>query len=137
MVQGLERMRFGLLLALAVACAPQGAWVTPKGEALAIAACEGQVPATGGGPAVCVSRQIDRSETAVASCKAEGGVDYEAWNRDGRPLLCVYPAADAGKSCQRSSDCEIACDAATRQCRGIDGLGEVLDDQGGRQWAMR
>ena len=79
---------------------------------------------------------MDRSPEAEGACQVAGGVPYLIGNMVGQPLSCVAPAVDAGKACDRSSDCSVACDAKSHQCRAADPLGAVLDAKGREVWAL-
>ncbi len=65
-----------------------------------------------------------------AECEAKGG-SYERAGMFGH--ACILQTKDAGKSCNRESDCEGICLAKTRTCSAITpmfGCFSMLDDAG-------
>ena len=73
------------------------------------------------------------SAKEVAECKATGGTVRLAMF-PAPTEYCEVPAADAGKSCSRSTDCSAYCDADTRTCSEWSGSGmwNELDENGQR-----
>ncbi|NBZ86921.1 hypothetical protein [Stagnihabitans tardus] len=134
------RVWFALLAlaALVVACGVQQTWVTPKGQVFQSATCDTHELTPGGGPDTCLWRKIDTSEVEQAKCKADGGNVYVSASAS-YPIFpgshiyeagCIFPYADVGKACSKSTDCRGACDAETRTCRQSELGGDMLDENG-------
>lgn len=69
-----------------------------------------------------------------AACEARGGTYGKAGLR--RAMVCIEPAPDAGRSCQKASDCVTGnCLARSNLCAPITplfGCNEILDHAGRR-----
>ncbi|WP_417248076.1 hypothetical protein [Celeribacter sp.] len=68
---------------------------------------------------------------AQAACEARGG----EWREAGHAglLACFTTPRDAGKTCERSTDCETECLARSHSCAPIKpliGCNDVLDSSG-------
>ncbi len=120
----------GIAVAVLAACVPMVHWVTPKGQPLTDARCSSHEAATGGGPEVCKFRSLRDIARDKEKCGLDGGY-YRDSGLTGFLSACVFPNADDGKSCSRSTDCEGECAAETRTCRdaGLAG-GLILDAHG-------
>lgn len=63
-------------------------------------------------------------------CTRQGG----QWaGREGKGMLCFHTPPDAGKMCQRASDCSTACLAKSHTCAPVSpliGCQDLIDDQG-------
>jgi hypothetical protein len=118
-----------LVLAIGtVACAPTVKWLTPQGEPLTDARCDDPKPAKDGGPDICYSREIKGTPRDLAKCENDRG---RVWTSMLGPYhICYFPPADIGKSCRRSTDCEVQCDATTKTCQGFDMTSSTLDENG-------
>ncbi|WP_109311737.1 MULTISPECIES: hypothetical protein [Ruegeria] len=51
------------------------------------------------------------------ACEAKGGV-YEVAGK-AQQYVCVLPLADAGKTCEKGSDCQGFCLSETKQCSAV------------------
>lgn len=120
----------GVAVAVLAACVPIVHWVTPKGQPLTDARCEDHVPSKDGGPDVCNFRTTKDTPKDAASCEADGGYLQSSVFAMNDPPLCVFPNADDGKHCTKSTDCEGTCDAKTRTCRDSKLWQPYLDEQG-------
>lgn len=128
----------GACVAALAACVPQGEqnkrayWVTPAGHPVYTRKCDGNVPSTTGGPDICEYRVVTKFTAAEqAACEADGGsMTMSMLTGPDGPKVCRFPTADEGKTCSKGSDCTIACDADSHQCRGISGLGAILAEDG-------
>lgn len=122
--------------ALAFACAPVINWLTPAGKPLPNAECVNLVDPAKPRPQICPARTVKHSAADEAKCKAEGGF-VGMYDILMGGVYCVYPypdAADAGKSCSKSTDCSLFCDGDTHQCAAQRGRGfwAELDENGHR-----
>lgn len=127
---------FGLGGMLLFACVPTAQqFLTPQGQELTTADCFNIKPGKPGGLNICHARDLTNTPSNIEICKTQGGEPRETLLMDGTvTYFCSYPeppAADAGKSCTRSSECSEGCDADTRMCRPRWALGGTLTENGG------
>lgn len=109
--------------------------------AMALVACLPQGDASQDGYAVGPgAAESDPSQvvTARAACEARGG----EWRNAGISglMTCFTTPRDAGKTCERSSDCETECLARSRSCSPVSpllGCNDVLDASGTHGDPMR
>ncbi len=69
-------------------------------------------------------------DAARSACEARGG-NFRALGQG--LLFCQHQTGDAGKACERASDCEGACLARSRSCSPLTplaGCNEILTDRG-------
>ncbi|MGO4851239.1 hypothetical protein [Phaeovulum sp. W22_SRMD_FR3] len=91
---------------------------------LALAACRQSPPA----PAPVGAARVQMERTA---CEKGGGI-YRSLGSSGG-LFCQSVPKDAGRSCQRASDCESACLARSNTCapfKPLVGCNEILTSSG-------
>lgn len=119
-----------VLAAAATACAPGVTWVTPTGTPIKGSDCLMKGSPTPESSNVCRAKQIRNTASDIAQCRAEGGYDMLYTMLSPDIYSCNYPAADDGKPCKTSEDCEIACDADSFTCRAFSGLGSTIDRDG-------
>ena len=76
---------------------------------------------------------VQRLEKERSLCAAAGGRFVPGGTAGG--LVCFKTPPDAGKSCQRESDCSSACLARSLTCAPIEplfGCNDILTDSGDR-----
>ena len=101
-------------------------WVTPAGHP--VAACTAYRPVAQG-PKLCFARPLTQEAADLAACASEGGTARMSDSM--KPaFVCGYPRLDAGKACKVSTDCELACDALSHECRAFSGMGQGLGAAG-------
>lgn len=107
--QHIRRIGSGLLIVVALAsCKPPGS--SPVGGAL---------PAVG----------QDRMDEIHADCVKSGG----SFMPNGGAFVCMSVPDDAGKHCEKASDCESACLARSRTCAPVKpllGCEQILTESG-------
>lgn len=110
---------------------PQGApgTATEAAKAEAVAA---PVAAPAPKPDLAATPVTPKSEQQVACEKKKG-----RWVKVGKAGLqaCVFATKDAGKSCERESQCESVCLARSRTCapfKPLYGCNDILQDNGAR-----
>jgi hypothetical protein len=122
----------GVLLSACVPAAPH--FLTPQGQELTTTRCEVSKPGKPGGLNIFQARDITNTPSNIETCKNQGGEFRQTLQMDSTvTYFCNYrepPAADAGKSCTRASDCSVGCDAVERVCRASWGLGDTLGADG-------
>ncbi|MCW1919992.1 hypothetical protein NX862_14625 [Rhodobacter sp. KR11] len=118
-----------LTLALALPAGAEAKWVTPAGKPLTLDSCSAYRSATSGGATVCYARRITKAPADLAACAADGGTPRLS-DTMAPVFTCSFPRLDAGKACTKSTDCELACDALTRECRAFSAMGQILDKTG-------
>jgi len=126
-----QKIGLALVAVLALSC-PASAevlWVTPAGKVLTLDRCSAYRPASAGEATICYGRKISHSAADLAACAADGGTPRLS-DAMAPEFTCSFPHLDAGKACTTSTDCELACDALTRECRAFSAMGQVLDHDG-------
>ncbi|MDB5659841.1 MAG: hypothetical protein JWS10_2456 [Cypionkella sp.] len=90
--------------------------------------CIAYQPGKNGKPDVCTWMAKRLTSQEKRKCEASGGRVLSGILDPSE--YCAIPADDTGKSCNKSTDCEIGCDASEHKCRAYSNLGMTLDEFG-------
>jgi hypothetical protein len=117
--------RADAVAALSEAAAPDAAAAPVPGEEAQVAAADAAPPVAEPPPP-----EVVKSPTQIA-CEKGGGRFVSAGTK--QSFACVRPTRDAGKRCNRESDCQGLCLARSQTCSPftpVFGCQEILNDRG-------